>query len=58
MNREKRGVSVSFFGLLMFLTIINLLEFYFDQFATIGPALIQFTLLMLLGYYRRRYVSD
>jgi len=58
LNREKRGVSVSFFGLLLFLTIINLLEFYFDQFATIGPAIIEFTLLMLLGHYRRRYVSD
>jgi hypothetical protein len=58
MNRERRGTSISFFGLLLFLTFTNLLEFYFDQFATIGPAIIQFTLLMLLGHYRRRFVPE
>jgi hypothetical protein len=55
-NRDKRGVSVSFFGLLLFLTMANLLEFYFDQFSTIGPAMIQFTLLLLLIHYRRRFI--
>ena len=55
-NRDKRGVSVSFFGLLLFLTMINLLEFYFDQFSTIGPALIEFALLLLLIHYRRRFI--
>lgn len=57
LNRDKRGVSVSFFGLLLFLTMTNLLEFYFDQFSTIGPALIQFSLLLLLIHYRMRFIS-
>jgi hypothetical protein len=55
-NRDKRGVSVSFFGLLLFLTMTNLLEFYFDQFSTIGPAMIEFALLLLLIHYRRRFI--
>jgi hypothetical protein len=55
-NRDKRGVSVSFFGLLLFLTMTNLLEFYFDQFSTIFPAIIQFALLLLLIHYRRRFI--
>jgi hypothetical protein len=56
LNRDRRGVSVSFLGLLLFLTITNLLEFYFDQFITIGPAMIEFALLLLLIHYRRRFI--
>lgn len=55
-NRDARGVRVGFVGLLLFLTTANLLEFYFDQFATIGPALTQFTMLLLLIHYRQRFV--
>lgn len=56
LNRDKRGVSLSFLGLLLLLTMANLLEFYFDQFSAIGPAMIQFMLLLLLIHYRRRFV--
>jgi hypothetical protein len=56
-NRDRRGVSLSFLGLLLFLTMANLLEFYFDQFLTIGPALVQFTLLLLLIHYRQRFLQ-
>jgi hypothetical protein len=56
LNRERRGVSMSFFGLLLFLTMTNLLEFYFDQFSTFGPAMIEFALLLLLIHYRRRFI--
>jgi hypothetical protein len=55
-NHDVRGVNVGFVGLLLFLTFVNLLEFYFDQFATIGPALTQLTLLLLLVHYRRRFI--
>jgi hypothetical protein len=55
-NRDKRAMSVSFFGLLLSLTMTNLLEFYFDQFSTIFPAIIQFALLLLLIHYRRRFI--
>jgi hypothetical protein len=55
-NRDERGLSVGFVGLLLFLTTANLLEFYFDQFSAIGPALTQLTLLLLLIHYRRRFL--
>ena len=55
-NHEARGVNVGFVGLLLFLTTANLLEFYFDQFSTIGPALTQLTLLLLLLHYRQRFI--
>jgi len=56
LNRDRRGVNMSFLGLLLFLTITNLLEFYFDQFITIGPAMIEFALLLLLIHYRNRFI--
>ncbi len=58
LGKDVRGVRISFLGLLMFLTMTNLLEFYFDQFSTIGPALTQLILLLILLNYRRRFVSD
>jgi len=56
LGKDARAVRISFFGLLMFLTMADLLKFYFDQFSTIGPAFVQFTLLLLLINYRRRFV--
>ncbi len=51
-----RAVHVSYLGLLLSLTVVDLLEFYFDQFGTIVPCLIQFGLLVLLLDYRHRYL--
>jgi hypothetical protein len=56
LNHDIRGVRVSFIGLLLFLTVTNLLEFYFDQFSTVVPALTQLTLLLLLNHYRQRFI--
>jgi hypothetical protein len=56
-GRDSLGLRIGHFGLLLFLTVANLLEFYFEQFSTIVPALIQFTLLLGLVYYRRRYLE-
>ncbi len=53
-GRDKLGVRFSYLGLLLSITIVNLMEFYFDQFATILPAAIQFGLLLILLHYRRR----
>ncbi len=58
LNRDTRGVRVSFIGLLLFLTMANLLEFYFDQFSTIGPAMTQLILLLLLIHYRQRFIPE
>jgi hypothetical protein len=57
-GRERRGVQFGFFGLLLSLTAVNLLVFYFDQFSTIFTAMVQFGLLLGVLYYRRRYLTD
>jgi hypothetical protein len=54
-RRDQQAIRIGFFGLLLFLTGVNLLEVYWDQFATIPTALIQFTLLLILIHYRRRF---
>jgi hypothetical protein len=55
---EEQGLRIIFFILLLFLTVVNLLEFYFEQFSTIVPATIQFILLLFLIHYRRRFMSE
>ncbi|MBX2998616.1 MAG: hypothetical protein KF893_08915 [Caldilineaceae bacterium] len=56
-RRERLGVFLGYFGLLLSLTILNLLVFYFDQFSAILVALVQFNLLMGLIIYRQRYLA-
>jgi peptidoglycan/LPS O-acetylase OafA/YrhL len=58
MKREEKGIRLLFFVLLLFLTVVNLLEFYFEQFSTIVPAAVQVGLLLLLIHYRKRYEND
>ena len=53
---EELGMRLAYFVLLVFLTIANLLEFYFEQFSTIVPASFQFLSLLLLIHYRRRFM--
>ena len=55
LNHDKRGVRMSFIALLLLLTIVNLLQFYFDQFSTIGPVLTQLALILLLIHYVQRF---
>lgn len=54
-NREEQGLRLIFFVLLLFLAVVDLLEFYFEQFSTIVPATLQFLLLLLVIHYRRRF---
>jgi len=55
-GREKRAIRIGYIGLLLSLTAINLLVFYFDQFRTIFDASLQFGLLMGVIRYRTRYL--
>lgn len=55
-KREVQGFRLLYFVLLLFLTVADLQEFYFEQFSTIVPAIIQFALLMLLIHYRGRFL--
>jgi hypothetical protein len=57
-RREAFGVGLGSLGLLLALSSINLLVFYFDQFSTIIAACFQFATLLGLGYYRRHYLPD
>jgi hypothetical protein len=56
-NKDRRGVFLGYFTLLLALTMVNLLVFYFDQFSTILQAMIQFLVLLGLLRYRRLYLS-
>lgn len=58
LRREPRGVAVSYLALLVALTVVDLLVFYFDQFSAIVTASFQFFLLLALLYYRSRYLEE
>ena len=55
-KKERRGIQFAYFSLLLSLTTVNLLVFYFEQFSTILPAAIQFLLLLGIIHYRKRYL--
>jgi len=57
-RREEQGLRLIFIDLLLFLTVVNLLEFYFEQFSTIVPATLQLGLLLFLLHYRRRFTGE
>jgi len=56
-GRERRAMMFSYLALLMSLTIVNLLVFFYEQFSTIALAIIQFGLLMAVMQYRRRHLA-
>jgi hypothetical protein len=56
-RQERLGIQLSLLGLLLSLTVVDLLVFYFDQFSTIFTAMVQFGLLLGVLYYRRRYLT-
>jgi hypothetical protein len=53
-NRKVAAFRIGLLGLVLSLTAVNLLVFYFDQFSTILAASIQFVTLILLLFYRNR----
>ncbi|MSP14712.1 MAG: hypothetical protein EXR62_17360 [Chloroflexi bacterium] len=55
-GREQRGTAIGFLGLLLALTTVDLLGFYFDQFVTVVSATFQFILLLGVRYYQQRYL--
>jgi len=56
-GRERQALRSSYFALLVYLTMVNLLMFYYYQFSTIISAIIQFVLLLAVLYYRQRFLS-
>jgi len=57
-HKDRQGIGLSYLGLLLSLTVINLLVFYFDQFSTIITALIQLLFLLTLIYYRHHFLMQ
>jgi hypothetical protein len=57
-GKERQGTNYSYLALLISLTTVDLLIFYFNQFSTIFIALMQFTLLLGVIHYRRRYLHQ
>ena len=55
-RREQLGTALGSLGLLLSLTGVNLLSFYYDQFGGIASALFQLAVLTGLAYYRQQYV--
>jgi hypothetical protein len=55
-RHERRGVQLGIYGLLLALTTVDLLIFYFSQFSAVTEALIQYVMLEGLVFYRRRFV--
>jgi hypothetical protein len=57
LGKERWGVNLGTFGLLVALVGVNLVLFYLDQFSTIITALIQFCVLQALYYFEHRYLK-
>jgi hypothetical protein len=55
-GKDKRGSALIYLGLLLSLTTVNLIVFYFDQFSTIFNATIQFIFLLIVIYYRNAFM--
>ncbi|MBZ0287134.1 MAG: hypothetical protein K8I30_05925 [Anaerolineae bacterium] len=55
-GRERIGTTIAFLCLVAYLTTVNLLGFYFDQFSAVTTTLFQVVLLIALIRYRRRYL--
>jgi hypothetical protein len=52
-KQVRLGINIGYYGLLLSLTTVDLLLFYFDQFSTILIALLQFLVLVGMIYYRK-----
>jgi hypothetical protein len=57
-RQRKLGISLSYLGIILVITTLNLLIFYYDQFSTIGFATIQVSILLLILYYRNHYLNS
>jgi hypothetical protein len=57
-RRIPRGLTFGYWGLLISLTAVHLLTFYFNQFDAILTTLFQSTLLLALLHYRSSYFTE
>ncbi len=57
-GKDRLGAWGSFLSLLLSLTIVDMLLFYFEQFSTIATASIQLVFLLAVLHYRRKYLQS
>jgi hypothetical protein len=55
-GKDRRGIALAYVGLLLALTTVNLLIFYFDQFSSIIGASVQLVVLLGVLHYRRNFL--
>ena len=58
MRRENQALHLSYYALLIHLTVLDLLMFYYYQFDTILFAILQFGLVVAVVYYRKQYAVE
>jgi hypothetical protein len=58
LKRENAAVRIGTVALVLSLTTVNLLLFYFDQFGTVSLTISDFAVLLALVRYRRRFLSS
>jgi hypothetical protein len=56
-GREKSAIHLATYSLLLALTVVNLVVFYYDQFSAIVPASVECLLLLLTVGYRQRFLG-
>ncbi len=55
-GKDRTACALAYLSLLLSLTTVDLLLFYFDQFSTIITAIIQFCVFMGTVYYQQIYL--
>jgi uncharacterized membrane protein len=58
LRREWRGLSIAVAGLIVDLTVVNLLVFYQDQFKALIGTAVQYVVLVAVFSYRRIYLEE
>jgi hypothetical protein len=58
LGKDRLGSGLAYLGLLLSLTAVNLLVFYFEQFSTMIKASIEFIFLLGILYFRRYHVEQ
>ena len=56
-GRERTGIQIATLTLVIWIAVINLLVYYFDQFGAVVITLFQFFILTMLTYYRRMFLK-
>jgi len=57
-GKKKTAFNLGYLSLLLSLTVLDLLLFYFEQFSTVGIVIFQFILLLGVFYYRNTFLKQ